>query len=179
MPDAHSMPLPTRPPAPAARQRHPPPRLALSASPRPRIPKHPGRKRHSGAAPTRHSGAAPTRHSGAAPTRHSGAATAQHSGAVPALRLRQPLPRVNVATWRAAALHPLLRVAVGLCFIGHGAFGIITKEAWLPYFGLVGIGPALAFRLMPVIGLVDILIGLAVLIRPLRATLLYAVLWCV
>jgi hypothetical protein len=33
----------------------------------------------------------------------------------------------------------LLRVAAGLCFIGHGAFGIIGKQAWLPYF-------AIAFR---------------------------------
>jgi dipeptidyl aminopeptidase/acylaminoacyl peptidase/phosphohistidine phosphatase SixA len=77
-----------------------------------------------------------------------------------------------------AVLHPLLRVAVGLCFIGHGAFGLITKSEWLPYFALVGIEPDLAFRLMPLVGLVDILIGCTVLLRPKRAVLAYAALWC-
>lgn len=33
----------------------------------------------------------------------------------------------------------LLRSAAAMCFIGHGAFGIITKEGWVPYFGVVGI----------------------------------------
>ena len=32
-----------------------------------------------------------------------------------------------------------LRIGAAACFIGHGAFGIITKAAWLPYFAVVGI----------------------------------------
>lgn len=78
----------------------------------------------------------------------------------------------------AAFLRPLLRAAVGLCFIGHGVFGLMTKSEWLPYFGLVGIEPALAYRLMPVIGFVDIMIGCMVLIRPMRPVLAYAAFWC-
>ena len=27
-----------------------------------------------------------------------------------------------------------LRAGAALCFIGHGAFGVITKEGWVPYF---------------------------------------------
>ena len=32
-----------------------------------------------------------------------------------------------------------LRIGAAACFIGHGAFGFITKAAWLPYFGVIGI----------------------------------------
>ena len=39
-----------------------------------------------------------------------------------------------------STLFPVLRIAAAMCFIGHGAFGIITKEGWLPYFAVVGIG---------------------------------------
>ena len=42
----------------------------------------------------------------------------------------------------AATLHWILRVAVAGCFIGHGAFGIITKAAWVPYFAIFGIPAA-------------------------------------
>jgi hypothetical protein len=70
-----------------------------------------------------------------------------------------------------------LRVGACLCFVGHGAFGILTKEAWVPYFGVAGIGRAAAFRLMPVVGVGDILAGLLVLIRPRPAVLAYALLW--
>ncbi len=34
------------------------------------------------------------------------------------------------------------RVAMAMCFIGHGAFGIITKQVWCNYFGVFGIGEA-------------------------------------
>ena len=70
-----------------------------------------------------------------------------------------------------------LRVGAALCFIGHGAFGIITKEAWLPFFAMVGIGRDAAFALMPVIGTVDIAIGLSVLIAPRPAALPYMSVW--
>ena len=70
-----------------------------------------------------------------------------------------------------------LRVGAAVCFIGHGAFGIITKEAWVPYFGFVGIPADWAFRLMPVVGAVDIALGLAVLFTPRPIVLAYMVGW--
>ena len=71
----------------------------------------------------------------------------------------------------------LLRVACGLEFVGHGAFGIITKVAWVPYFELVGIPERWAYRLMPVVGSVDIFMGFLVLLKPIRAALLYMAVW--
>ena len=74
-------------------------------------------------------------------------------------------------------VHWILRVAVAACFVGHGAFGVITKAVWVPYFGVWGISEPWAWRLMPVVGIVDISIGLLTLFLPLRAVLLWTVFW--
>lgn len=78
----------------------------------------------------------------------------------------------------ARSLHWMLRIACAAEFVGHGAFGIITKAAWVPYFGVVGIPPELAWKLMPLIGTIDITIGLFVgLVRPVRLLVLYMAIW--
>jgi membrane-associated PAP2 superfamily phosphatase len=74
-------------------------------------------------------------------------------------------------------LHWILRVTAALCFIGHGAWGVIAKEAWLPFFEVVGISGAWAWRLMPVVGLFDIAVGIALLVRPRRAILIWMTFW--
>ncbi len=70
-----------------------------------------------------------------------------------------------------------LRVAIAMCFIGHGVFGIITKQVWCNYFGVFGIDTALSYKLMPVVGIVDILMGLAMLVYPMRALPVWLVFW--
>jgi len=70
-----------------------------------------------------------------------------------------------------------LRVGAALCFIGHGAFGFITKAAWVPYFAVVGINETWAYRMMPVVGAVDILAGMAILFAPSRLPLMYMTVW--
>src|SRR5689334_12417748 len=70
-----------------------------------------------------------------------------------------------------------LRVAAAACFIGHGAFGIITKAAWVPYFGVVGIPDDWAYRLMPIVGTLDVSAGLSVLFSPRPIVLAYMAVW--
>jgi len=70
-----------------------------------------------------------------------------------------------------------LRIAVAGCFIGHGAFGVMTKEGWLVYFAVVGIGEDSAWTLMPLIGWTDILIGVLALVFPLRLAMWWAAGW--
>lgn len=79
----------------------------------------------------------------------------------------------------ASASYWLLRVGAALCFIGHGAFGFITKAAWLPFFGVVGINEVWAWRLMPLVGAVDVLAGMAVLFAPRGLPLVYMTVWAV
>ena len=35
-------------------------------------------------------------------------------------------------------LHWLFRLALCGEFVGHGAFGVMTKQAWVPYFTMFG-----------------------------------------
>jgi uncharacterized membrane protein YphA (DoxX/SURF4 family) len=74
-------------------------------------------------------------------------------------------------------LHYLFRIACAMCFIGHGAFGIITKQIWCNYFGVFGIGEVLAYQLMPVVGSIDILLGLILIVYPIRAAAAWLVFW--
>jgi hypothetical protein len=74
-------------------------------------------------------------------------------------------------------LHWLFRLALCAEFIGHGAFGVMTKQAWVRYFTMFGVPEAWAWTLMPVVGSVDITLGLLALIAPTRAGLLYMGCW--
>src|SRR5664279_2061250 len=74
-------------------------------------------------------------------------------------------------------IHYTLRLAVAMCFIGHGTFGIITKPVWCNYFAVFGIGHDLAYRLMPVVGSFDILMGILMLVYPIRLIPVWLVIW--
>jgi hypothetical protein len=74
-------------------------------------------------------------------------------------------------------LHWLFRLALFCEFVGHGAFGILTKAVWVPYFGLFGIPAGWAMTFMPLVGSVDIALGTLALVAPTRAGLLYMGCW--
>src|ERR1700710_771018 len=77
----------------------------------------------------------------------------------------------------AQRMHYTLRVASAMCFIGHGAFGIITKPIWCNYFAVFGMGHDMAYRLMPFVGTIDILFGLSLLLYPIRIVPAWLVIW--
>lgn len=77
-----------------------------------------------------------------------------------------------------ASVFLLLRTGVAMCFIGHGMFGILQKREWLVFFDRFGIGESAGLALMPLVGGVDIAIGIAALLLPLRVVFLYATVWC-
>lgn len=70
-----------------------------------------------------------------------------------------------------------LRIASAMCFIGHGAFGIITKPIWCNYFAVFGFSHETAYNLMPLVGSIDILCGLLILFYPVRAVFMWLVVW--
>jgi uncharacterized membrane protein HdeD (DUF308 family) len=74
-------------------------------------------------------------------------------------------------------IHYTLRIAAAMCFIGHGVFGIITKAIWCNYFALFGIDKAHAYQFMPVLGTVDIIMGLIFLFKPVRAIAAWLIVW--
>jgi len=80
-------------------------------------------------------------------------------------------------TMSARNIHYTLRFTSAMCFIGHGSFGIITKPIWCNYFAVFGISHDMAYRLMPILGTVDILMGISLLVYPVRAILAWLVGW--
>lgn len=79
----------------------------------------------------------------------------------------------------AQKIYYTLRVAAAMCFIGHGSFGIITKAVWCNYFAVFGIGHDMAYQLMPVLGVADIIMGLILLIYPIRIIAIWLVIWAI
>src|SRR5258705_1219898 len=75
-------------------------------------------------------------------------------------------------------LHWVLRIAVFMCFIGHGSYGIIAKPEWTPYYGVYGIPNDTALRLMPFTGLCDYFLAAMSLASPRPFLLLWATFWC-
>ena len=76
-----------------------------------------------------------------------------------------------------ARLHYVLRTVCAMCFIGHGAFGIITKQIWCNYFGVFGIGEQTSYQLMPWVGVFDIVMGFLMIVYPMRFVAMWLVLW--
>jgi len=74
-------------------------------------------------------------------------------------------------------LHWLLTLGVFMEFVGHGACGVATKSGWLPYFHVFAISDSFAWRLMPLVGSVDIALGVLALLSPRRALFLYMATW--
>jgi len=74
-------------------------------------------------------------------------------------------------------MYTVLRIACSMCLIGHGAFGVITKPIWCNYFAVFGIGKDMAYTLMPVVGMVDIVLGITMLTYPMRAVAAWLVFW--
>ncbi len=92
-------------------------------------------------------------------------------------RERVAPPTPATATVSPRTLEWILRLATAGCFIGHGAFGIITKAGWLPYFAVAAIPEPTAWTLMPWVGTMDITMGLLALVLPLRLNVWWCVAW--
>ncbi len=72
----------------------------------------------------------------------------------------------------------LLRLGVAVEYLAHGWAGLGGTRAWLPYYDVFGIPTEVTLDyLLYVVGTVDVVVGLLVLLRPVRVVVLYAVLW--
>ncbi len=71
----------------------------------------------------------------------------------------------------------ILRVAIAGEFLGHGVFALGVKTSWLAYFAPFGINAELASSLLPLIGILDIVMAILVLVKPIRIGLLWMAFW--
>jgi broad specificity phosphatase PhoE len=89
------------------------------------------------------------------------------------------MPTEEKLVARGVAVEWILRVGAFMCFVGHGAFGVITKEAWVSYFAVVGVGRDMAYTLMPLVGLIDIGMGILMLVAPVPLVGWWMVGWAI
>jgi hypothetical protein len=98
--------------------------------------------------------------------------------------LRRWLQRVDapaaIADNTLIAVHWAMRGGLALLLIGHGGFGAFeNKPYWYDFFNLFSITHSTvdSANLMVLVGGFEILLGLAVLIRPQRSLLLFVLVW--
>ena len=80
------------------------------------------------------------------------------------------MPKLQLIAW-------ILRVGIAGTFIGHGMFAFYVNASWIRYLETVGFSSDMAIQFMPVIGVIDFLVGVLVLVKPLRIVVLYAFVW--
>jgi hypothetical protein len=72
----------------------------------------------------------------------------------------------------------VLRLAVAGEFLGHGVFALQGKEGWFKYFTPFGITqPETITTILLIVGIVDVLLALLILVRPVRIALLWMAFW--
>lgn len=72
----------------------------------------------------------------------------------------------------------VLRLAVFGEFLGHGVFALQGKKTWVGWIQqFTGADVGVASQLLFLIGLMDLLIALIVLIKPIPIVLLWATIW--
>ena len=72
----------------------------------------------------------------------------------------------------------VLRIAVAGEFIGHGMFAVQAKSSWFGYFEPFGLtDPGTITSMLMVVGIVDLLLGVLVLIKPIRPAILWMAVW--
>ena len=72
----------------------------------------------------------------------------------------------------------VLRIAVAGEFLGHGVFALQGKQTWINWIvQLMGVEIGTATTVLTLIGLLDVLVAIIVLLRPIRIVVLWAVVW--
>lgn len=72
----------------------------------------------------------------------------------------------------------VLRIAIAGEFIGHGVFAIQGKKDWIGWFSTFGITDVgVATNLLFILGVIDILLAILILVKPIRIAILWMVFW--
>lgn len=71
----------------------------------------------------------------------------------------------------------VLRIAVGMTFLGHGIFAIQSNPNWLKYLEFVGFSIENAEKVIVIIGVLDVLVAITIILKPYKYVVLWAFLW--
>lgn len=89
--------------------------------------------------------------------------------------LKKVIPNRNMNT---KLVEWILRISVAGEFIGHGVFALQGKKEWIGWFAKFGVADtATATQLLFFVGVIDVILALLILIKPVRIVLLWMVFW--
>lgn len=72
----------------------------------------------------------------------------------------------------------ILRIAVAGEFVGHGVFALQGKKDWVGWFAKFGVADAgTATQLLFLVGIMDVVLAILILIKPVRLALFWMVFW--
>ena len=72
----------------------------------------------------------------------------------------------------------ILRIGVAGEFLGHGVFAVLGKADWIRWTEqLTGLDATTAGILMMLVGVLDILLAILVLVKPIKPVLLWMAFW--
>jgi hypothetical protein len=72
----------------------------------------------------------------------------------------------------------ILRISVAGEFIGHGVFALQGKKDWIGWFATFGVSDTeIAMQLLFLIGIMDVVLAILILFKPIRIALLWMVFW--
>lgn len=79
---------------------------------------------------------------------------------------------------KSISIEWVLRIGVAGEFLGHGVFALLGKKQWIDWMQkLTGVDANLATQLIFLIGLLDLIVALFVLTKPIKLVLLWATFW--
>ncbi|MDH5442355.1 MAG: hypothetical protein OEX08_02005 [Candidatus Nomurabacteria bacterium] len=79
---------------------------------------------------------------------------------------------------KSKILYWVLRLAVFGEFLGHGVFALQGKEGWFKYFHALGImDEQKIITILLIVGIVDIILAISVLIKPIRVLVFWMAIW--
>lgn len=70
-----------------------------------------------------------------------------------------------------------LRIGIFGTFLGHGIFAFGINPNWIPLITAFGFSEENAITIMPYIGIMDIVVAIMALIKPLRIIVIWALIW--
>lgn len=89
---------------------------------------------------------------------------------------RVKLERKTVSEMSQAEL--ILRIAVFGEYLGHGVFAILGKQQWIGWMHqMTGLSLDTSGQLMALVGLLDVVVAVTVLFKPMRFVLVWATIW--
>lgn len=71
----------------------------------------------------------------------------------------------------------LFRIGICFTFMGHGYYAFTGKSEWIPLVQAYGFSYEQAIIILPLIGVMDMLVGASILIKPLKPIIIWAAIW--